>query len=53
MEVIGKFEGEFAASAQTYAGSGTLRYSVVIAFLTGCCRSRQNKRATLSRALGL
>jgi len=24
--LIGKFDGEFAASAQTYAGSGTLRY---------------------------
>jgi len=24
--VIGKFDGEFASSAQTYAGSGTLRY---------------------------
>jgi uncharacterized protein with beta-barrel porin domain len=24
---IAKFDGEFAASAQTYAGSGTLRYS--------------------------
>ena len=25
--LIAKFDGEFAASAQTYAGSGTLRYT--------------------------
>jgi len=26
LDVIAKFDGEFAAGAQTYAGSGTLRY---------------------------
>jgi uncharacterized protein with beta-barrel porin domain len=25
--LIGKFDGEFASSAQNYAGSGTLRYT--------------------------
>jgi hypothetical protein len=25
--IEGKFEGEFASTAQTYAGTGTLKYS--------------------------
>jgi uncharacterized protein with beta-barrel porin domain len=27
LELTAKFDGEFAAGAQTYAGSGALRYS--------------------------